>query len=95
MRPKLNATTKKLQIFGFASKKILGEFQWNSDEFEKIKNKNLLNFLLENNYTIASSCSGEGKCKKCIFNKDQLSCQLQIKTLFLQNNFFLINISYL
>ena len=36
----------------------------------------LLDYLNKQNQGIASSCLGEGVCKKCIINQDVLSCQL-------------------
>jgi Na+-transporting NADH:ubiquinone oxidoreductase subunit NqrF len=43
----------------------------------------LLNFLRKKNVTIASSCDGEGVCKKCVIQNDWLTCKLTLKE-FLQ-----------
>ena len=36
----------------------------------------LMNLLKSYDITVASSCDGAGKCKKCIVNNDILSCQV-------------------
>lgn len=35
----------------------------------------LLQLLRKNNIPIASSCDGEGVCKKCVFNHNKLACK--------------------
>lgn len=64
-------------IKGTASQKIL--LQTTLDQ--NLEATNLMNFLRENNIPIASSCNGEGVCKKCIVNTNILSCQTTIKQL--------------
>lgn len=39
----------------------------------------LLDFLRSHGLPIASSCSGKGKCRKCVFNTDKLSCEIKVK----------------
>lgn len=39
----------------------------------------LLDFLRLNQLPVASSCSGEGVCKKCIVNKNILSCMTTVE----------------
>ena len=39
----------------------------------------LLSYLESCNIPIASSCNGEGICKKCIVGDDLLSCQINLK----------------
>lgn len=39
----------------------------------------LMDFLIKHGFTIASSCSGEGICKKCVVNDDLISCQIKVK----------------
>ena len=41
----------------------------------------LLSFLQTKNIPIASSCGGEGVCKKCVINQDVLSCQVKLNDL--------------
>ena len=40
---------------------------------------NLLQFLREKGITIASSCDGEGVCRKCVIQNDWLTCELTLK----------------
>lgn len=39
----------------------------------------VLEFLRQKGYPIASSCSGEGICRKCIVCGDILSCEKTVK----------------
>lgn len=48
--------------------------------------ENLLHWLRKNGVTIASSCDGEGVCKKCSIQNDWLSCTLTLKQ-FLERQF--------
>jgi Na+-transporting NADH:ubiquinone oxidoreductase subunit NqrF len=43
----------------------------------------LLTFLRKKGITIASSCDGEGVCKKCAIQNDWLTCEMTLKE-FLQ-----------
>jgi len=43
----------------------------------------LMVFLRENGITIASSCAGEGVCKKCSIQEEWLSCMMTLEE-FLQ-----------
>jgi Na+-transporting NADH:ubiquinone oxidoreductase subunit NqrF len=43
----------------------------------------LLDFLMKKDITIASSCGGEGVCRKCIIQNEWLTCTLTLKE-FLQ-----------
>jgi Na+-transporting NADH:ubiquinone oxidoreductase subunit NqrF len=43
----------------------------------------LLTFLRKKGITIASSCDGEGVCKKCVIQNDWLTCEMTLKE-FLQ-----------
>lgn len=50
------------------------------DISEKDFQKNLLFFLQEKDFPIASSCRGEQVCKKCIINSEEiLSCEFSVK----------------
>lgn len=56
---------------------------------------NLLGYLREKEFPIASSCSGEGVCKKCVVNKNQiLSCSLTVGE-YLKEHGNKISVSYL
>ena len=64
-----------LRVFGKASNRIVAVITFNeSVDGDKI----LMNYLINNNITVASSCKGEGKCRKCLINNDVLSCQISI-----------------
>ncbi len=63
------------------------------DEFEK--NLSVMEFLISNSITIASSCSGVGSCKKCIINENILSCQITLKEFISDNLQSIIEVSYL
>ena len=41
--------------------------------------KDLLHFLLVNGITIASSCDGEGVCKKCGIQNGWLTCEMTLR----------------
>lgn len=56
-------------------------------------NLTLMNYLIKQGFTIASSCSGEGACKKCVVNGDLVSCQIKVADFLKSNN--QIVISYL
>ena len=62
-----------IRVVGLASGKVLGEFLIH-DPHEK-----LLFFLLRHNLPIASSCAGEGVCRKCLVSDDILSCQITVQ----------------
>lgn len=53
----------------------------------------VMDFLLKRGYPIASSCSGEGICKKCVVNEVLVSCQIKLEDFLEQNSE--IKISYL
>ena len=55
----------------------------------------LMNFLIENGITIASSCSGVGSCKKCFINCTLLSCQLTLLEFIKMTPSMTVEISYL
>jgi Na+-transporting NADH:ubiquinone oxidoreductase subunit NqrF len=50
------------------------------------KKLTLMNFLINHNFRIASSCSGEGVCKKCVVNKQIVSCQIKVEDFLKQND---------
>lgn len=53
----------------------------------------LMNYLIQEGFTIASSCSGEGACKKCVVNEDLISCQITVGEVL--RKYHEIKISYL
>ena len=79
-----------IKVLGVASNKELLEINPNENEL----NMNLMNFLRAHNIPIASSCYGEGVCRKCVINKNILSCQLSVKE-FINKKNQVIEITYL
>lgn len=82
----------EIYVFGKASQKIIKIIQ--------IPNKfpndmSLMEFLIDNDITIASSCNGVGSCHKCLVNISLLSCQITLKTYLEQTPLPQIQISYL
>ncbi len=57
--------------------------------------ENLLKWLRKNGVTIASSCDGEGVCKKCSIQNDWLSCKLTLKEFLERQQDGKIFVSYL
>lgn len=62
-----------LIIFGRASK-TYAQIEIKKDDLQK----NLLQWLVENKVTVASSCGGHGVCKKCHIQKSWLTCQITV-----------------
>ncbi len=61
-----------VRVFGRASQKIVGDFPI------KDPNEILMFFLMRHGLPIASSCAGDGVCKRCAVNGDILSCQTRV-----------------
>lgn len=55
----------------------------------------LMDFLMENKITIASSCGGAGTCKKCVVNKNLLSCQISLPEFVRDNESVIVEVAYL
>lgn len=72
------ATSPCLKIYGQASGKIFVL----SLNLEQDSQVNLMSYLLQNNIPVASSCNGEGICKKCLCVQDLLTCSLTLGELF-------------
>lgn len=60
----------QIMLKGLASGKV---WRFNVDDDQV--DADLLTFLREKTIPVASSCSGEGVCKKCVFNESFLSCK--------------------
>lgn len=56
---------------------------------------NLLRWLRSQGITIASSCDGEGVCKKCDIQNGWLTCELTLRTFLERRPDGQIQISYL
>lgn len=57
--------------------------------------RNLLFWLREKGITIASSCDGEGVCRKCIIQNDWATCELTLEEFFQRQPDGKIFVSYL
>lgn len=55
----------------------------------------LLAFLTKKGITIASSCNGQGVCKKCLIQNDWLTCELTLQEFMERRPDGIILISYL
>jgi Na+-transporting NADH:ubiquinone oxidoreductase subunit NqrF len=56
---------------------------------------NLLQWLRQKGITIASSCDGEGVCKKCNIQNDWLTCRMTLKEFFSRQPDGVVRVSYL
>lgn len=61
-----------VEVWGKASQTKVGEFPI-TDPTE-----NLLFFLMRHNVPVASSCAGDGVCKKCALSSGELACKLVV-----------------
>jgi Na+-transporting NADH:ubiquinone oxidoreductase subunit NqrF len=59
------------------------------------QDENLLDFLKSKNIPIASSCNGEGVCKKCVIQNEILTCQISIKEFIVTYPNQAVEVSYL
>jgi len=55
----------------------------------------LLTFLREKGITIASSCDGEGVCKKCVIQEGWLTCELTLEEFLKRRPDGIIEVAYL
>ncbi len=86
---------KVLQVYGKATLKMvkkihLGDAEKNSSS--------LMDILLQNGIPVASSCAGEGTCKKCVAlieGEVVLTCQQTLGTLFKTQDVLEVQFSYL
>ncbi len=63
-----------IEIVGLASE-TSRFIEYGEKELEMV----LLDWLRSKEVTIASSCDGEGVCKKCSIQNDWLTCELTLK----------------
>lgn len=80
---------KELRVIGESSERVTSLDVSNDD-----LTKTLMDYLREKNIPIASSCRGEGVCKKCLISKKVLSCSLTVKE-YLDQHGCDISVSYL
>jgi Na+-transporting NADH:ubiquinone oxidoreductase subunit NqrF len=67
--------TRTLKVIGLASKTMVKEIIIPEHFHHELT---LMNFLISNGITVASSCDGAGVCNKCVCNKTLLSCQITL-----------------
>lgn len=63
----------------FSLKGIASNKEQNLKFQEYDMSKTVLEFLLEKEIPIASSCSGKGVCKRCKVNGEYLACNYTVK----------------
>lgn len=80
----------KIIVYGLASQRIVAQLELGMDLSES-----LMDFLMRNKITIASSCGGAGSCKKCVVNKDLLSCQVSLRDFLGDNQTAVVEVTYL
>jgi len=82
-----------ISIIGLASNSLVKKIEIKSEDL----NLTLMEYLRRENIPIASSCYGEGICKKCVVKLgevEELSCLISVKKL-LEMKILTISISYL
>jgi Na+-transporting NADH:ubiquinone oxidoreductase subunit NqrF len=67
------------------------EFKISHEELDE----NLLWWLRTKGITIASSCGGEGVCKKCVIQNGWMTCMMTIRTFLKDAPSGVIEVSYL
>lgn len=65
-----------LKVQGLASQKEIAEFIF--DDPKDIPHLSLMEFLRSKKIPIASSCFGEGVCRRCKVNEGLLTCQVSV-----------------
>jgi ferredoxin len=79
-----------IHIHGLASGKWI-QLEVQSNDLKE----NLLFWLRKNNLTIASSCDGEGVCRKCTIQNDWATCEMTLKDFLERQPDGVIKVSYL
>lgn len=79
-----------IQIIGGASKRTR-ELEYSQEELDL----DLLTWLRLKKVTVASSCDGDGICKKCTIQNDWLACLVTLKEFLERQPDGKIYISYL
>jgi len=87
---------QSITIVGNASLTTIAILPITSEIYQKYKTLSLMKFLIDHGIRIASSCSGEGVCKKCVVNNHLISCQITLEQyLNEKNDDNIITINYL
>jgi Na+-transporting NADH:ubiquinone oxidoreductase subunit NqrF len=80
---------QRITILGLASGKTI-LLPYESSDLDK----NLMFWLKEKGINIASSCDGQGVCKKCVIQEEILTCKFTLKEFFQREPEKKICISY-
>lgn len=83
--------TNHITIFGGASKTVFKEIPFSDSD----RPKTLMDFLRAHQVPIASSCLGEGFCRRCIVCDADLSCQISLGDFLLAHPDHICLVSYL
>lgn len=89
----MNSPDPTITVFGKASNQEVARLVVTSSELDLT----LMDFLRAHGIPVASSCYGEGVCRKCVVfvqDKEHLSCLLTVK-IFLAQHGAILSISYL
>jgi uncharacterized 2Fe-2S/4Fe-4S cluster protein (DUF4445 family) len=76
-------------VLGLASGKTYGPWQL------PFRPTLLMDFLRAQGIPVASSCGGDGVCRKCVVNEDVLSCQVTVEQFLSDHPSGVVGISYL
>jgi Na+-transporting NADH:ubiquinone oxidoreductase subunit NqrF len=79
-----------IKVSGLASGRSK-EFSVTDAELEDV----LLNWLRLKGITIASSCDGEGVCRKCDIQNGWLTCQMTVRMFLSKSPAGIVEVSYL
>lgn len=77
-----------IEVHGKASQSLVKKVEYNGEKMS------LLDFLRSHDVPIASSCSGQGVCGKCILSNFVLSCQVQVKD-YIDKSGNIVEVDYL
>ena len=78
-----------IHVHGLASQKAVASFEVTD------LTTNLMEFLRHRGIPIASSCGGDGVCRKCVVNDDLMSCQLSVGAFLVLHPEGVIKVGYL
>lgn len=79
-----------IRLQGMASGRIR-ELTYTEEDLKQ----NLLDWLRSKDITMASSCDGEGVCKKCVIQNDWLTCMMTLEEFLQRQPDHMIKVYYL
>ncbi len=71
----LTVKDSHIAILGLASGKVFKELAYSESDL----GRDLMAYLRAHGVPIASSCLGEGFCRRCLVNEELLSCQISLR----------------